>query len=105
MKDGEHICVNCGLRCQSLHRCKAINEYVSILSELLSLVEKIPELEKTARRTPPRHMVKEKEKVEAAKKLLIQMKERKVKLEGERDKLFALFEGKPYPVTGKEYIT
>lgn len=104
MKEGEHICVNCGMRCCSLNFYKASNNYISILSELLSLATKIPELEKTARKTPPRHLVAEKEKVAKAKELLAQAIAQRTTLETERDKLLALMGGKHYQ-TDKLYIT
>lgn len=96
-------CLNCGHDPSRLHRGTAINQYVSILSELLSLSERIPELEKTSRRTPPKHMFAEKVKVEQAKVALIQARERKATLETERDTLLTKLQGKPYP-TDQEYL-
>lgn len=104
MKEGEHICVNCGMRCCSLYFYKAVNDYISILSELLSLATKIPELEKSARKTPPRHLVAEKQKVTQAKVLLAEARARSTTLEAERDKLLALMGGKHYQ-TDRLYIT
>lgn len=97
-------CCNCGLRTDAIHRGKAVNDYLSIQAELVTLAEMIPNLEKAARRTPPKHMAAEKAKVEAAKLALVAAKERKVWLESERDRLNTLMDGKPYMGGGPDYI-
>lgn len=93
----DHTCVNCGLQCQSLHVGVATNNYISILGELHAIAEKLPELEKLARRTPPKHLLAEKLKVEQAKVAARAMKERKVFLEAERARYENdVFQGRPY---------
>lgn len=104
MKPGEHLCVNCGMRCQSLYRGKAANEAISIGGELHDLSHRIPCLEKTSRRTPPKHMVAEWEKVKQAIVLLAAAKERKIALEAKLELLTTLFGGGHW-IVGKEYIT
>ncbi len=57
-------------------RGRLINRRASLGSQIVALKEQIPELEKTTRKTPPKTLKQEWEKVEAAKKMLPLLKKR-----------------------------
>lgn len=64
-------------------RGEMINHRASLGSRIVSLKEQIPSLEKEARKTPPKTLLKEREKVAAAKVQLERLKEELPKLEEE----------------------
>ena len=69
------ICVNCGCNADVVSRGILINQKASFGSQIVALRERIPQLEKDARRTPPKTLVEERKKVESAKFALIKAKE------------------------------
>lgn len=67
------VCVNCGNDPLQVSQGILINKKASLGSEILSIVERIPQLEKESRRTPPKNLVEAKAKVEAAKRDLVKL--------------------------------
>ena len=74
-------------------RGRMLNEHATLGSEIVRLLDSIPELEKKSKKTPPRTLVKEKAEVENAKVLLVQNKERLDKVVKERQALTETLNG------------
>jgi len=68
-------CISCACTCNGACLChvvvpdcgRMINQWASLGAQIVQLNARIPELEKLSRRTPPKTLVEEKKKVEAAK--------------------------------------
>lgn len=68
-------CVNCGCDPEVQSKGILINRCAWLGSQIQQLRDRIPQLEKTARKTPPKTLLAEKAKVEAAKVQLKQAQE------------------------------
>lgn len=76
-------CVNCGCDAEVVSKGKLMNEKAWFASQIVSLRVRIPQLEKEARRTPPKTLVAERKKVEDAKVALVRAKEDLRRIVGE----------------------
>ncbi len=63
-------CLNCGNSAEELSPMVAFNRCAYLVAQMISLRDRIPEVEKLSRRTPPKSLLAEWEKVERAKKEL-----------------------------------
>ncbi len=81
------ICVNCGCDAEVVSKGKLLNQKAWFGSQIVSLRERIPQLEKLARKTPPKTLVAERKKVEDAKVALVKAKEDLRQIVGEWTKV------------------
>lgn len=95
------ICVNCGSDCQVLSKGVAINRAAYLSSQMLTIQAQVVAWKKEAKRTPPKTLVKEKEKVKQAAILAEQGEKRLVEMKAEIIALYPISQWWPDALLGE----